>query len=120
MRILKKLAKYFAGLGGGLFGLAIFMFVSNAQLRTVYENNQKEYNKGIDDAMLMAGQITMIVSSIMFLLVFIFLISYLLTRMQKQINMEAVPDRKKYCTNCGTKLMYYTICPICGYKVEPI
>ena len=118
MKFVKSLAKYFTGLGGGLFGLSIFALVSAGQMWASYEDYQKEVNKEMNDAMVMAGQIIMIVSSIMFGLAFIFLITYIMVRKRKHVKIESEPVREKSCPSCGTDITFLAICPKCGFVVK--
>lgn len=106
MKFLKSLARYFTGLGVFFLGLSLYALISADQMWASY------------DAVVMAGQIIMIVCSIMFVLAFIFLISYILVRKRKHIIIEAEPVRLKFCPSCGTDITHLAICPKCGYVVK--
>lgn len=118
MKFLKSLAKYFTRLGVGLFGLSLFALISAGQMWASYEDYQKEYNKGMNDAIVMAGQITMIASSIMFVLAFISLLTYRKVKKSKHVKIESEPVREKSCPSCGTDIIFLAICPKCGYVVK--
>ena len=118
MKFLKSLAIDFAVLGAGLFGVSIYVLVYAGQTWANYEDFQKEVNKEMNDAMVMLGQILIIVSSIMFVLAFIFLITFIKVRKLKHVKIELEPVRQKSCPRCGTDISFLAICPKCGYVVK--
>ena len=85
---------------------------------TNYDDFQKEFHRESNAALVMAGQIIMILSAIMFVISFIPLFIHIRKQKMKREKTQAQPVRQKICPECGVDITNLTICPKCGYIVE--
>ena len=115
-----KPARYFCGLGVGLVIISLYAYISAGQIWASYDDFQKELHREMNNAMVMAGHIILIVSLIMFGLASVLLIIFLKGKKTKQIKRESQPVRKKTCPDCGTDITNLTICPNCGHLLKTI
>lgn len=118
MAKINKLTRYFWGLGVSFFIISLYALISAQQMWASYEDYQKEVNKEMNDLMVIAGQIIMILSAIMFVISFITLYIHIRKQKMKREKTQAQPVRQKNCPECGIDITNLAICSKCGHILE--
>lgn len=104
MAKINKLTRFFGWIGISFFISSLYALISAQQI----------------NSMVMAGQIIMILSAIMFVISFITLFIHIRKQKKKHEKTQTQPVRQKSCPECGTDITNLTICPKCGHILKTI